>query len=146
MTEVDPERSRIMRAVRSKDTKPEMLVRRCLHALGFRFRLHRRDLPGNPDIVLPRWRAVVFVHGCFWHLHGCPKSRMPATRREFWEAKLRRNVERDAAAKKLLKAGGWRVFVVWECALMGPGRLSPQILAERLRGLLASDLDEGQIQ
>lgn len=145
MTEVDPQRSRIMRAVRSKDTKPELLVRRCLHALGFRFRLHRRDLPGSPDIVLPRWRAVVFVHGCFWHLHGCPKSRMPATRREFWETKLRRNAERDGEAREFLKASGWRVFVVWECALTGPRRLPPEVLAERLLALLASDLDEGRI-
>lgn len=139
------QRSRNMAGIRGKDTKPEMLVRRCLHSLGFRFRLHRRDLPGNPDVVLPRWRAVVFVHGCFWHRHGCRNSQMPTTRTEFWETKLERNAERDKEAARRLKAGGWRVFVVWECALRGADRLSPDELAERLKGLIESCGDGGEI-
>lgn len=139
------QRSRNMAGIRGKDTKPEMLVRRCLHSLGFRFRLHRRDLPGNPDVVLPRWKAVVFVHGCFWHRHGCRNSRMPATRTEFWETKLERNAERDKDAARRLMAGGWQVFVVWECALRGPDRLSPDELAERLKGLIESCGDGGEM-
>lgn len=139
------QRSRNMSRIRGKDTKPEMLVRRCLHSMGFRFRLHRKDIPGCPDIVLPRHRAVIFVHGCFWHLHGCPNSRMPATRPEFWEVKLKRNAERDKDAQAGLKNAGWRVFVVWECALTGRGRLSPEELGEHLKGFLESNQTEGQI-
>lgn len=146
MTGIDPDRSRIMRAVRSKNTKPEIAVRRTLHALGFRFRLHRKDLPGSPDIVLPRWRAVVFVHGCFWHGHDCPKSTIPATRPEFWEAKFRRNIERDKQAKECLKAQGWRVVVLWECALVGRGRLPPDRVAEKLASFLQSQLIETEIR
>jgi DNA mismatch endonuclease, patch repair protein len=105
-----------MRAVRGKNTKPELIVRRMLHALGFRFRLHDRRLPGSPDLVLRRHRAVVLVHGCFWHGHeGCRRSRMPSTNVEFWINKLKRNAERDASQVERLTAGGWRVLVVWEC-------------------------------
>ena len=111
-----------MRAVRSKDTAPELAVRRLAHALGYRFRLHRRDLPGSPDLVFPGRRKVIFVHGCFWHRHGlggtggCPRGRStPATRRDFWEAKFARNVARDRRARRLLNADGWGVMVVWEC-------------------------------
>lgn len=139
------QRSRNMSGIRGKDTKPEMLVRRCLHALGFRFRLHRQDLPGKPDIVLPKHRAAIFVHGCFWHGHGCHLFHWPATRAEFWEAKLTRNMERDRETVARLKAKGWRVFAVWECALRGPARLSPDELAERLKGFLESGLDQGEI-
>lgn len=139
------QRSKNMSCIRGKDTKPEMLVRRCLHSLGFRFRLHRRDLPGCPDVVLPRWRAVIFVHGCFWHRHGCRNSRLPATRTEFWKAKLGRNAERDSEAGARLKASGWRVFVVWECALKGPDRLPPDEFAGRMKALLESRLDWGEL-
>jgi len=115
---VAPEtRSRMMAGIRGKDTKPEMAVRRALFAAGFRFRLHRRDLPGAPDVVLPGRRIAVFIHGCFWHMHeGCSHAKLPATRPDFWKAKLEGNVERDQRAVEELLAQGWRVLVVWECA------------------------------
>jgi DNA mismatch endonuclease (patch repair protein) len=109
-------RSRIMRAVGQRDTKPEVVVRRLLHGLGFRFRLHRRDLPGSPDIVLTRHCAVIFVHGCFWHQHAtCRYGNPPRTRPDYWLPKLARNVERDASAQAALTSLGWRVLVVWQC-------------------------------
>jgi len=117
-------RSRMMSGIGGKNTKPELLVRKALFAAGFRFRLHRKDLPGRPDIVLPGRRVVVFVHGCFWHAHqGCRYAKSPATRREFWEAKLASNVERDRRATKALLSAGWRVLVVWECATRSSGVL-----------------------
>ena len=105
-----------MAAVRSRDTTPEKFVRSLLHRLGYRFRLHRKDLPGCPDIVLPRHRAVVFVHGCFWHAHRCKAGdRLPATNTEFWRNKRNENVIRDRAAIGRLRRLGWRILVVWEC-------------------------------
>ena len=113
-----------MSGIGGKNTKPELLVRKALFAAGFRFRLHRKDLPGRPDVVLPSRRVVVFVHGCFWHAHqGCRYAKSPATRREFWEAKLASNVERDRRATKALLSAGWRVLVVWECATRSSGVL-----------------------
>lgn len=113
----EPEkRSQIMAAVRTRHTAPELVVRRLLHSLGYRFRLHRDDLPGNPDIVLPRHRAAILVHGCFWHHHKrCKKAKLPATNREFWRRKILRNVQRDKANIQDLERLGWRVMVVWEC-------------------------------
>lgn len=108
-------RSWLMGRVRQKDTKPEMVVRRLAHALGYRFRLHRRDLPGRPDLVFPRRRKIVFVHGCFWHRHGCRKTTTPKSNAEFWLAKFERNVERDRAAIKALEGSGWHVKTIWEC-------------------------------
>jgi len=117
-TTTDPERSRIMRAVKAKDTGPEMIVRRMLHKLGYRYRLHRKDLPGNPDLVFPSRKAVIFVHGCFWHGHGCKRgARIPKTNTKYWTNKIRHNVQRDAQAIKELEALGWRVLIVWECEL-----------------------------
>jgi DNA mismatch endonuclease (patch repair protein) len=110
-------RSAIMSKVRSKDTKPEMEVRRALHRAGFRFRLHRSDLPGTPDLVFPRYGLALFVHGCFWHRHGCKRTSMPATNREFWAEKFRRTLERDRKALKELKESGWETAVIWECQL-----------------------------
>src|SRR5688500_18711370 len=110
-------RSAMMARVRGKNTKPELAVRRAVHAAGFRFRLHRRDLPGTPDLVLPSLRTVVFVHGCFWHGHGCRKSARPATNQAFWNAKLERNLARDRANMESLQRLGWRVLIVWECSL-----------------------------
>lgn len=105
-----------MAAVKGRDTVPEKFVRSALFREGFRFRLHRRDLPGRPDIVLPRYRVVVFVHGCFWHGHDCPKGRnRPKTRMDFWRAKLDANIARDRANQAELKALGWDVFTVWTC-------------------------------
>jgi DNA mismatch endonuclease (patch repair protein) len=114
---LDPvERSSHMRRIRKRDTKPELVVRRIVHALGFRFRLHRRDLPGTPDIVLPRHRKVIQVHGCFWHQHeGCRLARQPKSRLGYWLPKLARNMERDRAAKADLERLGWRGLTVWEC-------------------------------
>ncbi len=109
-------RSAIMAAVRSRDTKPEKIVRSLVHRLGYRFRLHRKDLPGRPDIVLPRRRAVVFVHGCFWHSHHCKAGdRLPATNTEFWRSKREGNVARDRVAITRLLELGWRTLIVWEC-------------------------------
>lgn len=116
-------RSRMMSGIRSKNTKPEMLLRRALHALGFRFRLHVRNLPGQPDIVLPRYRAVIFAHGCFWHGHDCHLFRWPATRTDFWEAKITRNRANDERAEEALAKAGWRIATIWECSLKGKSRL-----------------------
>ena len=105
-----------MRRIRKVDTKPELAVRRIAHRLGFRFRLHRRDLPGTPDLVFPRLRKVIFVHGCFWHQHDCPLgSRQPSANTGYWLPKLARNVERDRLARLRLASEGWDVLVVWEC-------------------------------
>lgn len=110
------ERSKLMGRIGAKDTKPELRVRKLAHHLGFRFRLHRKDLPGTPDLVFPRHRAVIFVHGCFWHRHpGCRYATTPATRRTFWEAKFERNVHRDHKAINSLERMGWKVLVIWEC-------------------------------
>lgn len=110
------DRSRMMAGIKGKNSQPELLVRRLLFASGYRFRLHRRDLPGTPDIVMPSRKVAIFVHGCFWHLHqGCRYAKMPATRPDFWKAKLEANVERDRRAVDKLQALGWRVLCVWEC-------------------------------
>ena len=116
---VTPEvRSQIMAQVKSKGMKPEMRVRRLLHGLGYRYRLHRKDLPGKPDLVFPSRRKVVFVNGCFWHNHeGCSKVRIPNTNRDYWVAKLERNSQRDRRNVELLETQGWQVSVVWECQL-----------------------------
>jgi len=132
-----PTRSRMMSGIKGRDTKPEMAVRRALFAAGFRFRLHRRDLPGVPDVVLPGKRVAVFVHGCFWHRHtGCRYATLPATRPEFWKAKLDGNAVRDSRAVGALLALGWRVMVVWECAVRDRATLLalPETLAEWIRG------------
>lgn len=123
-------RSAVMSAIKGVDTRPEILVRKLLFASGFRFRLHSKKLPGKPDVVLSKWRAVVFVHGCFWHQHrGCRRAVMPSSRSEYWLPKLRRNVERDAEEIASLRSAGWRVCIVWECAC---GRRSLEELQRRL--------------
>jgi len=117
-------RSVMMAAVRSKDTKPEMLVRSLLHRNGYRFRLHRADLPGKPDIVLSSKKKIIFVHGCFWHQHDdCSLSHMPHSNVSYWEPKLRRNQSRDKEHLRVLRAAGWRCLVLWECELGRPERL-----------------------
>ena len=124
-------RSAIMRRVRSINTTPELLVRRMLHAAGLRYRLHRADLPGKPDIVFGRLKVAVFTHGCFWHLHpGCRNARIPKSRREYWPSKLRGNRARDRLHQRLLKSLGWRVVVVWECELSKPERVKRRLLRE----------------
>lgn len=135
-------RSRMMAGIRGKDTRPELMVRKFLHRRGFRFRLHVRTLAGRPDIVLPRYRAVVNVHGCFWHAHpGCRYAARPSTRAKFWKRKLAVNRERDARNRARLEAEGWRVFTVWECGL----RQAPEATLETLAGMLGSGAAGGQI-
>lgn len=126
----------MMSGIRGKDTKPELAVRRGLHAKGFRYRLHANDLPGKPDLVLPRYHAAIFVNGCFWHRHDCHLFKMPSTRQEFWAGKIARNIERDAIARQKLRDAGWRFLVVWECALKGRTRLGIEEVIERIASWL----------
>jgi DNA mismatch endonuclease (patch repair protein) len=111
------ERSRIMAAVKSKDTTPELLVRRLVHCLGYRYRLHVRSLPGSPDLVFPRLRKVINVNGCFWHMHSCGRCRIPSSRRDYWIAKIQRNAARDKRTRRELRKLGWQVLVLWECQI-----------------------------
>lgn len=130
-------RSRMMAGIRGKDTKPELALRRALHARGFRFRLHSKAVHGRPDLVLPKYRAVVFVHGCFWHRHeGCRYSTTPSTRPEFWQAKFDANVARDSSVRTTLLEDGWRVGTVWACALRKPEQVEKA--ADLLAGWLRS--------
>lgn len=129
-------RSEIMARVRGRDTKPEMLVRRLLHGLGYRYRLHAKGLPGRPDLAFTRRRAAVFVHGCFWHAHGCGRgARTPKSNAGYWSAKLARNRERDREVEAALAAAGWRSLAIWEC------ELSDASLAERLADFLGPTRD-----
>lgn len=115
---IDPQRSAIMRSVKSKDTVPEIQVRRFIHSLGYRFRLHRKDLPGTPDLAFPRLKCAVFVHGCFWHGHSCSRgARVPKTNTKYWRSKITRNIARDTQNRRDLRALGWNLLVVWECHL-----------------------------
>src|SRR5690606_18729096 len=133
------QRSRCMSAIRSRNTRPEFIVRRLCHAMGFRYRLHGADLPGRPDMVFPKFRKVILVHGCFWHRHSCPYGRVtPATRVEFWQAKFEANTRRDRIVRKQLKSLGWEVMVVWECETKDPSKLSRRLNAF-LRGANGSD-------
>jgi DNA mismatch endonuclease, patch repair protein len=132
-------RSRMMSGIRGRDTKPELTVRSFLHRAGLRYRLHSRSLPGKPDVILPRWNAAVFVHGCFWHGHsGCRFFRLPKTRAEFWEAKIRSNVARDAKVLQALSDAGWRTAVIWECALRDDAVRSLDRLASFIRSDMVS--------
>ena len=131
-TDVYPpdKRSAVMRQVKNRNTKPEMVVRRALWRLGGRYRLHRRDLPGSPDIVLPGRRLAIFVHGCFWHGHDCARgARVPKANRDYWLGKVARNQARDDAARKRLTATGWRVETIWECELKSPAALEARLAA-----------------
>lgn len=121
------ERSRIMAKVKGRDTKPEILVRRILHRLGYRFRLYRKDLPGKPDIVLPRHRKIIFVHGCFWHGHDCKRGARPETNADFWNAKIKGNIERDARNTEELKRLGWDVLTLWVCEMKDPDELAERL-------------------
>lgn len=131
-----------MSGIRGKDTKPELLIRKALHARGFRYRLHCKGLPGKPDLCFPKYKAVVFINGCFWHGHGCHLFKWPSTRPEFWRAKIARNREVDAASRDTLLAQGWRVGVVWECALKGRTRLPFDAIIDSLTISLRSDVHE----
>lgn len=144
---VSPEtRSRMMSGIRGKDTKPEMILRRGLHALGFRFRLHDKRLPGKPDLVFPKYRAVIFAHGCFWHGHDCHLFKWPSSRPEFWLAKINRNREADARSEALLAQDGWRQCIVWECAMKGRTRLPLEDLIAECALWLRTDLPRMEIR
>ena len=128
MHKVSEQRSRNMSAIKSKNTKPEIAVRKLLHSMGYRFRLHRKDLPGSPDIVLPKYKTVIFVHGCFWHRHqNCKYASNPKTRREFWEKKFKENIERDKKTQEKLKNLGWKTKIVWECEIKKQDKLIKKI-------------------
>ncbi len=132
MDTVDKEtRSKIMSSVGQKNTGPETILRSALHKCGLRYRLHDRSLPGSPDLIFPRYKAVVFVHGCYWHSHGCYRSTVPKTRREFWTDKFEANKKRDRRNIALLQQAGWRVLVVWECALIGKAASPADTIAKR---------------
>lgn len=142
MNERDPppgaERSALMSRVQGKNTKPELVVRSLVHRLGYRFRLHRRDLPGSPDLIFPRLRKAILVHGCFWHRHdGCSRTTTPKTRAAYWDAKFKRNVERDAEVVNALRAKGWSVLIVWECETK-----DVDALATKLRNFLRASPSE----
>lgn len=139
-------RSRMMAGIKGKNTKPELVVRHGLHALGFRYLLHDRRLPGKPDMVLPRWHAAVFVHGCFWHGHDCPLFRWPGTRQDFWRQKIGRNQERDAEVEAELDRAGWRVLKIWECSMKGTGRIGVEAVLPLAAGWLRSDAMTGEIR
>lgn len=143
MTDVlTPEQRKLnMSRIRGRDTKPEMLVRRGLHARGLRYRLHDRSLPGRPDLVLRKYHTAVFIHGCFWHAHRCALSKLPTSRQDFWKQKLEGNKARDRKAIELLRSSGWRVVVIWECAIRGAGRDSLDSVLDRIEGFLQ---DAGQ--
>lgn len=133
-------RSRMMAGIRGKNTKPEMILRRGLHAAGFRFRLHDRALPGKPDIVFPRYKAALFAHGCFWHGHDCHLFKWPSTRPDFWQTKIHRNREVDALVSTALQETGWRQGIVWECALKGKARLPIETVLAECASWLQSDV------
>lgn len=132
-------RSRNMSAIRQKNTKPEVWLRSQLHQRGYRFRIHVKELPGTPDIVLPKYKAVIFVHGCFWHRHGCYLFKLPQTRTKFWEEKLQKNIERDRKSYDLLRSVHWRVLTVWECSLKGKKRLAEDQLLSLIEEWLKSE-------
>ena len=138
---IDPKRSATMRAVKSEDTAPEMMVRRYVHSLGYRFRLHRKDLPGKPDLIFPRLNSAIFVHGCFWHGHDCPRgARLPKENAEYWHRKIGRNAERDKKTLRLLRSLGWNVLVIWECELRKDEGTSERKIKRFLAGASRSDV------
>lgn len=143
---VDAEtRRRMMAGIGSRHTRPELAVRRALHARGFRYRLHGRDLPGKPDMVLRKYGAVLLVHGCFWHGHDCRLFRLPATRTAFWKAKIGRNRTRDGEVVVSLESAGWRCLTIWECAMRGTGRFDFDSLIDRIAAWLESDEQSSEI-
>lgn len=130
-----------MSRVGSKDTKPELLIRRRLYALGYRYRLHVKDLPGTPDLVFPRYKSVIQINGCFWHGHACPLCRMPSSNSDYWHKKVARNKERDISNRQRLVEEGWRVLTIWECALRGKEKLAlNQVLESTSEWLLSTQL------
>ena len=123
------QRKKTMARIKSKDTKPEIAVRRLIHRMGYRFRLHRRDLPGNPDLVFPKFRKVIFIHGCFWHGHHCRSGKnRPLSNRDYWDAKLDKNKARDKKNRRMLKKLGWETLVIWECQIADSSTLRKRIV------------------
>ncbi len=141
---VSPEqRSRNMSRVKGRDTKPEKIIRSLLYSMGYRFRLHRRDLPGKPDIVLPKHKKAVFIHGCFWHGHeGCPRAARPTTNTEFWNKKIDSNIKRDAAAQKELPALGWAYLIVWQCEMRDHAALENRLRSFLTTGTTGAEKNE----
>jgi DNA mismatch endonuclease (patch repair protein) len=139
-------RSRMMAGIRGTHTKPERVIRKGLHRLGFRFRLHARDLPGRPDIVLPKWRAVILTNGCFWHGHSCELFRWPRSRADFWREKIEGNRRRDQANLEALHALGWRTLVIWECAIRGRAAPGPDVAVREASSWLSSSSQHGEIR
>ena len=135
-----------MAGIRASNTKPELAIRKMLHALGYRYRLHARDVPGKPDLVLPRYRAAIFINGCFWHGHDCPLFKIPGTRREFWKSKIARNMARDHTVREQLDAEGWRYLTVWECAIRGAGKLGIDETVQRIVNWLPTAQHERDIR
>ena len=133
-TRTPEQRRRIMRSVKSRNTGPELVVRRLLHGMGYRYRLHRKDLPGRPDIALGPRRKAIFVHGCFWHGHDCPKGRLPKSRLDYWQPKVDKNRERDRTKEEQLKSVGWSVLTIWQCETK-----DLETLAARLQDFVDSD-------
>jgi DNA mismatch endonuclease (patch repair protein) len=138
-------RSRNMAAIKGKNTKPELDMRRALHARGFRFRLHRRDLPGNPDLVFPKLRAVIWVNGCFWHGHDCGAARIPLSRVDYWEPKIARTRQRDVVAVQALREMGWRSLTIWECSLRGKGSQGLESVVDMAAQWLAEGTETTEI-
>jgi DNA mismatch endonuclease (patch repair protein) len=136
----------MMSGIKGKNTKPELMVRKALHARGFRYRLHDPKVAGKPDMVFPKLKAVIFVNGCFWHGHDCYLHKLPATRREFWEAKIERNRQRDDTVRKTLRDTGWRVLTIWECALRGREKIGLEAVVDHVVGWLPSDADSAEIR
>jgi len=139
-------RSQIMSRIRDRDTKPELLIRKGLHAKGFRYRLHDRKLPGKPDLVFPRYKSIIFVNGCFWHGHSCHLFRWPASRVEYWKPKITRTIERDKANFRSLEAKGWHILIIWECAFRGRTRLPVENVIEMISKWLLSEADHLEIK
>lgn len=138
-------RSQMMSGIRGKDTKPEMLIRKNLHLLGFRYNLHNNRLPGKPDIVFPKYRAIVFVNGCFWHQHDCHLFKWPSTRKAFWQEKITRTRQRDEENLISLEASNWRVMIVWECALKGRTKLPLDCITSDIANWLCSEEGRSEI-
>jgi len=136
-------RSRMMAGIRGKNTRPELVIRKALFAKGLRYRLHVKDLPGKPDLVFPKYKAIIFIHGCFWHHHDCHLFKWPSTRPDFWKNKIDRNVEVDRRNYAALKAAGWRILTVWECAIKGKMKLSfESVIDEIVEWLQTENMDK----
>lgn len=147
MDKISPEsRSHVMSCIHSKNTKPELIVRKALHALGFRYRIHCKELPGSPDLVLPKYKAVIQINGCFWHGHNCHLYRPPKSKVDFWNQKITKNQTRDMSNKSHLINLGWRLMVVWECAIQGKTKLDTSVLISLIENWILVGNDFVELQ